>query len=217
VKLGAAWRLTRHPERPVVGRAARKREIDRLRAGVDQVVAEIEAVRAEVVRFQEGLKTIAVLSRYYRFLGAVDPGESVNRLQNHLNNMKGEERRNLRRTEEVDLRLKHCRWVLHELTSCLPDANLLDDPNWRETLDELQQQQREAGALKDRMDTHVPAMERVRSGWLDLEHPPPGPELVQGRRQALELAEAVLDYWSRGRELLAILVGRLPWLLRVGY
>jgi chromosome partition protein MukB len=212
VNMGVAWRLTRHPERPVVGRAAREREIDRLRGRDDPLLAEVETVRAEGVRFQEGVKTIAVLSRYYRFLGAVDPGESVNRLQNRLSEIQGEERRNLRRTEEIDLRLKHCREVLHELTQCLPDANLVDDTDWGERLEELQRQHREAGTLKDRMESLQPAMERVRAGWLDLEYPPPGPERVQARRQALERAEAVLNTWSKGRELLSMLVDRLPHL-----
>ncbi len=212
VKMGSSWRLTRHPERPVVGRAARKREVDRLRNKLDGLLKEVEALRAEAARQQEGVKTIATLSRHYRFLGAPDPGESLSRLDTRLNETKREERGALRRMEAVDLELKHRRELLGELTGCLPDAGLLDDSDWGGALDQLQREQREAAALKERMEALQPAMDRVRAGWLDLEYPPPGPELVQASREALARADAVLQYWARGRELLAILVDRLPHL-----
>ncbi len=123
-----------------------------------------------------------------------------------------EERRTRRRIEEIDLRLKHCREVLRELTQCLPDASLLDDSDWGEICKKLQRERREVGALKERMETLQPAVERVLAGWLDLEYPPPGPELVHLRKQAMDRAEAVLDYWSKGRDLLGTLVDRLPYL-----
>jgi chromosome partition protein MukB len=210
VKMGEAWRLTRHPERPVVGRAAREREIHRLKTRAEALLAEIEGARVKAVELRDALKISEALSRYWRFLGTPDPTEATNRLQNRLQEVQDEELRSRRHIQEIDLRLQHYRDLLQELTPCLPHANLLDDADWLEALTALQHQQKEVGLLKLRVEALQPAIARVRAGWLDLEYPPPRPEVVQTCRQALERAETVLVYWSKGRELLSTLVDRLP-------
>jgi chromosome partition protein MukB len=212
VSMGTAWRLTRHPERPVVGRAARDREIERLRAGVEALTKEIEVLHAEEARLREGAKTIEVLSRYWRFLGAPDPGESEVHLQERLSEITESERRYRRHMEEIELRIGHSGEVLRALGVLLPDAFLLDESDWDRTCTALMLRHKEAMELKKRWDFLRQAMEPVRTGWPELESPPPGPELLRARRQALEQAEAVLVYWSKGRELLSLLVDRLPHL-----
>ena len=84
VKMGEAWRLSRHPERPVVGRAARELEIERLRTHADNLRAEIETVRSEEAHLLDGIEKVGMLKRYYRFIGAPDPGKSVESLQDRL-------------------------------------------------------------------------------------------------------------------------------------
>lgn len=212
VNVGDAWRLNRHPEQPVVGRIAREREINRLKMRDGELAAEVEALRTREARLLEGLKTIELVSRYWRFLGVPDPAESAARSQNRLQELKEEEFKIGRRVQQLNLDLNRTRELLQELTPCLPHADLLDDSDWLETLQVLQAHYGEAGAVKRRMQGIQPDMERVRDGWLDLEHPPPGPELLESRRQALDRAEGVLNYWCKGKEILATLVDRLPHL-----
>ena len=212
VKTGDAWRLSRHPERPVVGRASREREIERLKAHADVLTKEMEKGRGLEARLIEGIETVGTLRRFYRLIGSPDPGEPLQRLQNRMNEIQEEDLRVQRRMTESAARLQQCREMLQVLGDCLPDAGLMDEDNWSDTVAALRGRLGEADAVRLRMEAARSAMERVRLGMLDLESPPPGPEEVESRKEAGRRADAVLEYWSRGRELLSMLVDRLPHL-----
>ncbi|MEM5788090.1 MAG: ATP-binding protein, partial [Syntrophobacteraceae bacterium] len=212
VKMGDCWRLSRHPERPVVGRAAREREIERLKAHAITLRAEIETVRAREARFLEGIETTGKLRQYYRLIGLPDPSEPVIRLNKRIREIQGEELLVNRRMAVIDQRHRHCREVLESLAKCLPDADLLDQNDWFETVAALKTQLKEADSIKSRMEAVRPVILRVRAGMFDLEYPPPGPDVVLGLTEAGKRAEAVLEYWSKGRELLSMLIDRLPHL-----
>ena len=83
--------------------------------------------------------------------------------------------------EEIDLRLRHWREVLLEITPCLSDADLLDASDSFITLHTLERQQKEAGMLSQLLETLRPDIDRVRAGWLDLENPPASPEESKSR------------------------------------
>lgn len=212
VKMGDCWRLSRHPERPVVGRAAREREIERLKVHANTLRAEIETVRTREARFLEGIETTGKLRQYYRLIGLPDPSDPVIRLQKRIREIQGEELLVNRRLTEINQRHRHCRRVLESLAKCLPDADLLDQDDWFETVVALKTQLKEADTIKSRMEAVRSVIQRVRTGMFDLEYPPPGPDEVHSHTEAGKRADAVLEYWSKGRELLGTLVDRLPHL-----
>ncbi len=88
VKMGETYRLTRHPDHPAVGRVARLREINRLKEKAEALRGEIETASGQQERLHEAMKTVELLSRYWRFLGLPDPAESVNRIENRLKETK---------------------------------------------------------------------------------------------------------------------------------
>ena len=212
VKMGEAWRLSRHPERPVVGRVAREREIERLKALAQNLTEEIETVRCEEARLLEKIEKIGLLKRHYRLLGTPDPGEKIIQLQDRLKEIQTKDLLLKKRMQETASRAQHRRNSSNDLTQILAYADLLDEEDWTEKASSLREQVRRAETIRNRMEAIRPAVDRVRSGMYDLENPPPGPEELAGRKEELARADAVLEYWSRARELLVTLIDRLPHL-----
>ena len=212
VKMGDAWRLSRHPERPAVGRAARELEIERLNAHAESLRAEIETVRSEEARLLEGLEKIGLLRRHYRFLGEPDPGEAMILARERLREIDAESLPARKRVEEIGALTKRRGGLANDLAQILPDAELLDEENWLEKSAELKARIKEAETARARVESIGAAMQRVRVSAYDLENPPPGPEALSGLKEELSKAESVLEYWSRGRELLGTLMDRLPHL-----
>ncbi|MGC8491399.1 MAG: chromosome partition protein MukB [Syntrophobacteraceae bacterium] len=208
VKMGDAWRLSRHPERPAVGRAAREMEIQRLKAYGESLTAEIETVRTEEARLLEAIEKIGLLKRHYRFLGAPDPAEAITRMQERLGEIETEWLPAKKREAEIALLTRKQSDLAGSLTQILPDAELLDEEDWLEKSAELKARLKQAEAVKTRMEAIRRAVERVRASMYDLENPPPGPEALSELKRELSEAEEVLEYWSGGRELLATLIDR---------
>ncbi len=212
VKMGDVWRLSRHPERPAVGRAAREQEIQRLKAYAESLRTEIETVRSDEARLLEGLEKIGLLKRHYRFLGAVDPGESIILLQERLREIEAERFPAKKRVDEIATLTRQRSDLANDLAQILPDAELLDEEDWSEKSRELKTRIKQAEIAGTRMEAIRRAMDRVRAGMYDLENPPPGPQALSELRAELSTADGVLQYWSRGRELLVTLIDRLPHL-----
>ena len=212
VKMGDVWRLSRHPERPAVGRAAREVEIQRLKAYAESLTAEIETARSEEARLLEGIEKIGLLKRHYRFLGEPDPGEEIAALQERLREIEAEILPAKKRVDEIASLARQRGELSSDLAKILPDAQLLDEEDWLEKSMELKARLKQAQTAKARMESVRKPVERVRAGMYDLENPPPGPQTVSERKEELAKAEGVLEYWSRGRDLLTTLIDRIPHL-----
>jgi chromosome partition protein MukB len=212
VKMGEAYRLTRHPERPAVGRAAREREIQRLKAYLESLTGEIETARNEEARLLEAIEKIGLLKRHYRFLGAVDPGQTIADVQERLAEIETEALPAKKRVEEIGSLIRARRELSNEIEQILPHADLLDEEDWLAKSIELKTQLKCAEGAATRIETIRRAVERVRAGMYELENPPPAPQALERRKEELSKAEAVLQYWSRGRDLLTTLIDRIPHL-----
>ncbi|MDR3569940.1 MAG: chromosome partition protein MukB [Syntrophobacteraceae bacterium] len=212
VKMGDAWRLSRHPERPAVGRAARELEVERLRAYAESLRAETQTARSEEARLLEGLEKIGLLRRHYRFLGSPDPAEAIARLRERLGEIDSLSLPAKKRVEEIATLTRRQGELAKELAPILPDADLLDEQDWLEKSRELKTRLKGAETARTCMESIRAAMDRVRGGMYELENPPPAPEALAELKEELSKAESVLEYWSRGRELLVTLIDRLPHL-----
>ena len=137
VKMGDVWRLSRHPERLAVGRAARELEIERLRAYAESLRAETETARSEEARLLEGIEKIGLLRRHYRFLGSPDPAEAIARLQERLEEIESASLPAKKRVEEIATLARKRGELAKELAPILPDAELLDEEDWLEKSREL--------------------------------------------------------------------------------
>ncbi|MDD2467706.1 MAG: chromosome partition protein MukB [Desulfobulbus sp.] len=211
VAMGDAWRLTAHPQRPVVGRAARESEIKRLEIRMEQLDTTREIKRDREAWLLEGKKILDQLSRHWNFLGAPDPTEALNRLTIRLKEVKEEELDAKHRAGESEHRRGAVQTLLRIFNDCLPDADLLDDRDWAEELKNLHQQRKDSLLLQQRLETLQPDLEIVRASQHYLSSPPPRPEAVETINETLARADDELTYWMKGKELLTMVVDRLSY------
>ncbi len=74
---GDAWRLTRLPERPVVGRAARDRELERLAEAAQALVGELSALRTRLAALEAAEAATAAAAEHAAWWGRRDPAPAV--------------------------------------------------------------------------------------------------------------------------------------------
>ncbi len=210
VRMGEGWRLSRHPARPVVGRAAREQEIARLRAEAEALSQARADLRAERDQVRAQLEQAGRLAAAVHQLGRPSP-ESELRAQRRTQE---EAARQLREEESrlADLkpRLTAAIDLGTALDACLADAGLLDDEDWSAAHLRLRREQRAVQAARERLTREAAAIRTLRDGFLELLQPPPDAAELAALRRRLEDGGRVLDYWGTARHLLADLADRRP-------
>ncbi|TVQ88191.1 MAG: chromosome partition protein MukB [Chromatiaceae bacterium] len=197
-----AWRLSRRPARPVVGRAAREQEIERLRTqarGLEQARDRARREREQLRTHQERLNRLRGMARW---LGTPSPRGALDAERRD----RDQRQRQLRIDEAALARLgadlETCVALCQTLDACLLDAALLDQEDWGATLRRLRRERDEIKLDRARLERAQPDLARLREGFLDLQQTPPDDAFLDGLRRRRDMASAVLDYWRRGRELL---------------
>ncbi len=196
------WRLSRHPARPVVGRAAREQEIARLRARAQELELAHDLARREREQLRAHLERLNRLQSMARWLGTPSPQGALDAERRG----REERQRQLRAVEaaltRVSTDLEACVALCESLDACLPDAALLDQEDWGATLGRLRREREQIKSDRVRLDQVRPDRARLHQGFLDLQQPPPDAAYLDELRRRKETASKVLDYWRRGRQLL---------------
>ncbi|MBK1700141.1 chromosome partition protein MukB [Thiococcus pfennigii] len=210
VQSAHAWRLSRHPARPVVGRAAREQEIERLRAQARDLEQAGDLARREREQLRVQLERLNRLRGMAHWLGQPSPQAALDAERRDR-----EERQRQLRADESGLiklgtDLEACVALCETLDTCLPDAALLDQEDWAATLDRLRREREQLKSDRTRLDRVRPDLDRLREGFLDLQQTPLDDAVLDRLRRRQETASSVLDYWRRGRELLQDLDRRRP-------
>ena len=208
VRMGDVWRLSRRPQRPVVGRVAREREIERLREeaqALDSARYGLQQER-ERVRARSGLaERLAVGARWLDLPSPEPELRAQRRIQAECAQQLRTDQSALEESRRALIAVAETCKILDD---CLAGSALLDEEDWSATLRQLRRELKDVQEIRARLERSRPDIEALREGFMDLEQPPPDAERLAGLRARLEQAEQVLDYWGKGRELLYDLAGR---------
>ncbi len=210
VQMGEVWRLSRRPQRPVVGRVAREREIERLRAQAQALDSARYGLQQERERVHARIGLAERLAVGARWLDLPSPEPEL-RAQRRI---QAESAQQLRTDQSaLDESRRESQAVADACTAlddCLAESALLDEEDWSVTQRQLRRDLKDVQAIRARLERSRPDIEALREGFMDLEQPPPDAERLDGLRTRLAEAEQVLDYWGKGRELLHDLAARRP-------
>lgn len=202
-------RITRHPQHPVIGRAAREREVARLRAEAENLrhAAVAETQRAECLEQQHTLaQRLLPLSHW---LDRPSPAELLAAGRQQLREREARRQKLAGEAAELKQRRAELGQRLAALNRLLPDAELLDEQDWAEEFQRLQALSAELAGQRAWLDRHREHRQILQAHLHDLRDPPDEEERARLEQQAATAA-AGLQASSLARELLGTLVERLP-------
>ena len=205
-----AWRLSRRPARPVVGRAAREQEIQRLRQQIHDLEQTREQARREREQLGAHLKRLNHLRSLSRWLGLASPQGALDTERRRRDKLQTQLRADQDALARLDSDLASSIDLCDALDACLPDAALLDQEDWCATLARLRREREQIKTDRARLDRMQPDRDRLREGFLDLQQPPPDDAFLDRLRRRQATASQVLDYWRQGRQLLQELERHRP-------
>lgn len=210
VPAAQVWRLSRRPDRPVVGRAAREQEIARLRSQVHELEQAREQVRREREQLRIHLQRLNRLRAVARWLGAPSPQAALDAECRTREHRQGQLRADAAALDRLAPDLAACIETCEALDGCLPQAGLLDQEDWSATLTALRRERERIKADRAWLERMRPDLEQMREGFLDLQQTPPDDAFLLDLRGRQAAASRVLDDWRRGRELLQDLIRHRP-------
>lgn len=201
-------RLTRCPARPVLGRAAREKEIGRLRAQADAKRSEATTAMERLQQLKTAYQDAARLLPLAVWLSAPSPEPELLRLTH-------EQRQADSRTERLQTEYAEANEAfvaadrrLAVVTELLPDAELLDEPDWANEVSRLKTKARDLAEAKVWLERHRNDWTEVSDSFLDLQSPPDPAHLETLVRRS-QNAQAIFATWQRARDLLKVLCERL--------
>ena len=210
VRMGEGWRLSRHPARPVVGRAAREQEITRLLAEAEALSQARADLRTERDQVRAHLEQAGRLAAAVHQLGRPSPEPELRAQRRTQEEGARQLREEESRLADLKPRLAAAIDLGAALDACLADAGLLDEEDWSATLLRLRREQRSVQAARERLTREAAAIRTLRDGFHELLQPPPDTAGLAALRARLEDAGRVLAYWGTARHLLHDLAERRP-------
>jgi chromosome partition protein MukB len=208
-------RITRHPQHPVIGRAAREREVARLRAEAENLRRSAEAEIRQAEQWEQQHLLTQRLQPLTGWLDHPSPAEPLAACRNQLRELEARRQKLACEAAELKQRRAELGQRLAALNRLLPDAELLDEQDWAEEFQRLQALSAELAGQRAWLDRHREHRQTLQTHLHDLRDPPDEAELARLEQQAATAA-AGLQASSLARELLGTLVERLPGFAHAG-
>lgn len=209
VESAALVRLTRRPNHPVVGRAAREREIARLRKQAEHERGLAEECARQVTTLTTAHDEAARLVPLARWLFVPTPKGELDRVIREQREAAGAIEQLERQRTDVVGELTAASRRVKALTRLAPEARLLDPPDWRKEYLHLTEKLREVNETRAWLDRHLDDWNAVQNNFLDLQNRPDAAQFARLEGE-VRAAETELKSWQRARELLSELCSRLP-------
>jgi len=125
-------RLTRISDQPTLGRRARQRRIEALRRDADALTVACESLASQEQALTASLRDVAALMPDVAILERPDPQHELSRLRHELAEATGAQSRHAAEVLEIKPMLTATEQQRSRLVRLLPDAHLLDPPDFAE-------------------------------------------------------------------------------------
>lgn len=212
VKMGEAWRLSRHPKRPVIGFTARQNEIDRLRQAGKEIEEKIYQLSGQADDIKRGFDLVAKMKKFWNLIGSESPETELNKLIARKDKYEKDIKKISARVTELLKELQAAEAIIKRLEEILPDIRLLDEEDLYAIYQKLRDQLGAANDFKKELREKGNDIAMVRRDMIELAAVPPGIEKIEELRRILQKAEGSLNYWKTARELLRELIFNLDYL-----
>jgi len=195
VRQGSAWRWSRYPERPVVGRAARERRIQALEGELETLDEQLQMVDLALVSIARDQQRAGALRASASRLEAPDPAPKLARARQQVEQLRAEHGE-LERAAAVSESLERAHRAWRDaLGALLPDSSLLDPPDWIGRALEVEALVSEARAARQILLKVAPDRESLRAHRDDLSDLPLSEETLQALTRELEAVAAERRRW----------------------
>lgn len=196
LRQGGAWRWSRYPERPVVGRAARERRVRTLEGELEALDLRLEQLAAELAATDRDQGRLGKLRAQTERLEAPDPSPAVEALRRQLAQLDAERASEVAAAERADAREAAHRARREALDDLLPEAALLDPPDWSERAAALEARVLRAREASRRLREAATDRSLLRAHREDLDRPPLSEQALRELGEQLATLAAERARWQ---------------------
>jgi len=198
VPSSAGARVTRLPDKPVLGRKARARRVAELRAEVGRNEAELLELAARRRQLAGAVETVDRVRAAGLLYERADPTAELDEARGALERTLRQARQLQKKLRDVDGRVERTADHRRALAALLPDADLLDPPDYAVATAELEGRLAEARAARRWLRTHAGALATVRDGLDILRAVPPTVDEVAAMAAELQRCRVERDALALG-------------------
>lgn len=172
VRHGEAWRLSRLPQVPVLGKAAREKRMAFLREKIGQISQEVEKNFQNIRGIEKSQSLLYKIMPLENFLQAVSPLEQLQELKKQKPEITAEIKKLASRDTRLSNRLEQLKTREKTIQKCFPFKELLDNADLEAKKSELQAEQQKVEHLKLEYEQKEEKIASLRQGLELLQQPP---------------------------------------------
>ena len=190
-----AWRVTRKPDKPILGRRARAKRLEEIEERLNAAKADVTQARQRVEVAQEAQTTTDTLLAQADLLESGDPAPKLEAARRRAEQSEADATAHRKTRARLAGAIASETRRLEALNALLRDAWLLDGPSYRDEHEALGQRLSAARAAKKQLDTKAAARVVLEATIDVLRAVPPSQEKEQ------ELRERLASRTRRARDL----------------
>ncbi|MGM0578228.1 MAG: chromosome partition protein MukB [Myxococcota bacterium] len=190
---GAAHRVTRLPDHPIVGRAAREQRVKELEERREDLERAQENHTVRLQRLDSSLAEAEELRGLREHLGAPDPREALGRVEAARAEAERRAAEATERSEAFRVEMAGVRERQERVIALLPGARLLDPPDHRERLEALEARVKAAEEAEAELERTAADAAVVDEGREVLREPPLSPDEMDTLRREVAQVEERLE------------------------
>jgi chromosome partition protein MukB len=203
-------RLTKIPGQSTVGRRARGDRVRGLRDEIERLDFDLRDLIAGQRRVADSIATASALLADSILLERADPAPDLTVARQRHDRAAKAERGHLERVGDLNARARELATRREALRGILNDVRLLDPPDYRDAIRDLELQQAKARAARDRLSAVACHSAIVEDGIDVLRVPPPSDDELASYRDQLAAARTARDRLSGVLDALRYVEAHLP-------
>lgn len=172
VKHGDAWRLSRLPENPVLGKEARKAMRENLEKEIAEISKQLEKTDLAIKNIYQNQLLANKLSSLDSYLKSTSPKQEMEELRERKKELETEQQKLVSQKDQIDRQLELAEQQDNILRQFFPQKSLLDQADLQAKFDNLQKKWEELQLQETDFSKKQPILNEIRQGMEILENPP---------------------------------------------